>query len=74
MVNKNKKGMNTEDPLHLGNKEVSIILKETTKEKIVIIQGTNSKGLHHKEDYSLPGVKVYFMVIVLLVLNLDIKL
>jgi hypothetical protein len=34
----------------------------------------NSKGIHHKEDHRLPGIKVSFMVIVLLVINLDIKL
>jgi hypothetical protein len=49
-------------------------VKETTEEKIVINQGMNSEGLHHKEDHSLPSMKVYFMVIVLFVLTLDIKL
>jgi hypothetical protein len=49
-------------------------VKETTEEKIVINQGMNSEGLHHKEDHSLPGIKVSFMVIVLLVITLDIKL
>jgi hypothetical protein len=44
------------------------------KEKIMINQGMSSEGLHHKEDHSLPGIKVSFMVIVLLVLTLDIKL
>jgi hypothetical protein len=56
MVNKNKKGMNTKYLLHLGNKEDSIILKETTKEKILISQGRIIEGLHHKEDHSLPGM------------------
>jgi len=74
MINKSKRGMNTKDLLHSGNKEASIIVKETTKEKIVISQGRNSKGLHHKEDHSLPGIKIYFWVIVLHVLTMDIKL
>ena len=34
----------------------------------------NSEGLHHKKDHSLPGMQIYFMVIVFIVLNLDIKL
>ena len=56
MVNKNKKGMNTDDLLHSGNKEASIIVKETTKEKILINQGILTEGLHHKEHHSLPGM------------------
>jgi hypothetical protein len=63
-----------EDPPLSGIKEASIIVKETKEEKIVINQGNNSKGLHHKEDNSLPGIKIYFMVIVLIVLNLSINL
>ena len=54
-----------EDLLPLGIKEASIIVKETIEEKIVINQGMNSKGLHHKEDYSPLGIKFYFMVVVL---------
>jgi hypothetical protein len=34
----------------------------------------NSEGLHHKEDHWFPGIKVFFLVIVLLVITLDIKL
>jgi hypothetical protein len=34
----------------------------------------NSKGLHHKEDHFLQGIKVSFLVIVLLVITLDINL
>jgi hypothetical protein len=60
--------------LHPGIKEASIILKKTTQENIVINQGMNSEGLHDKEDHLLLGIKVYFMVIVLLVITLDIKL
>jgi hypothetical protein len=41
---------------------------------IMIIQGKNSKGLHHKEDNSLSGMQIYFMVIVFTVLILDIRL
>jgi hypothetical protein len=31
-------------------------MKGSTEEKIMIIQGRNSEGLHHKEDHSLPGM------------------
>jgi hypothetical protein len=41
---------------------------------IMISQGRNSEGLHHKEDHSLRGMQIYFMVIVFIVLNLDIRL
>jgi hypothetical protein len=61
-----------EDLLLLGIKEASIIVNGKTEEKIS--QGMNSEGLHHKEYHSLPRIKVYFMVIVLLVINLDIKM
>jgi hypothetical protein len=39
MVNMNQKEKNTEDPLHSSSKEASTILKETTKEKILIRKG-----------------------------------
>jgi hypothetical protein len=74
MVSKSHRGMNTEDLLDSGSKEASTIMKETTKEKIVIHKDRNSEGLHHKEYHSLLGIKIYFWVIVLHVLNLDIKL
>jgi hypothetical protein len=45
-----------EDPPHSSNKEASIIMKGSTEEKIMINQGRNSEGLHHKEDHSLPGM------------------
>jgi hypothetical protein len=41
---------------------------------IMISEIKNSKGLRHKEDHSLPGMKIYFMVIVFIVLTLDIRL
>ena len=41
---------------------------------IMINQGRNSEGLHHKEDHSLLGMKISFMVIVFIVLILDIRL
>jgi hypothetical protein len=41
---------------------------------IMISQGRNSEGIHHKEDHSLPGMQIYFMVIVFIVLTLDIRL
>jgi hypothetical protein len=53
VVNKDHKEMNKKYLLHSGNREASIIGKETTKENILIIQGRISKGLHHKEYHSL---------------------
>jgi hypothetical protein len=41
---------------------------------IMISQVKNSEGLCHKEDHSLPGMQIYFMVIVFIVLTLDIRL
>jgi hypothetical protein len=41
---------------------------------IMTSQRKNSEGLRHKEDHSLPGMKIYFMVIVFIVLTLDIRL
>jgi hypothetical protein len=49
-----------------SHKEASIM--------IMISQGRNSEGLHHKEDHSLPGMQISFMVIVFIVLILDIRL
>jgi hypothetical protein len=34
----------------------------------------NSEGLRHKEYHSLPGMKIYFMVIIFIVITLDIRL
>jgi hypothetical protein len=68
MVNKSPRGMIhfQEDHLLSDNKEDSTM--------IVINQGMNSEGLHHREDHLLPGIKVSFMVTVFIVLTLDIKL
>jgi hypothetical protein len=55
-----------EDHLCSSNKEASIM--------IMISQGINSEGLHHKEDHSLPGMQISFMAIVFIVLILDIRL
>jgi hypothetical protein len=72
--------MNTKDmylqeyPLTSSIKEASINVKETIEEKIMINQGMDSEGLYHKDDHLLPGIKFYFMVIILLVITLDIKL
>jgi hypothetical protein len=41
---------------------------------IMISKDKNSEGLCHKEDHSLPGMQIYFMVIVFIVLTLDIRL
>jgi hypothetical protein len=49
-----------------SHKEASIM--------VMISQDKNSEGLRHKEDHSLPGMKIYFMVIVFIVLTLDIRL
>src|ERR1700722_2544127 len=49
-----------------SHKEASIM--------IMINQGKNSEGLCHKEDHSLPGMKIYFMVIVFIILTLDVRL
>jgi hypothetical protein len=46
------------------------------KDSIVIMigQGRNSEGLHHKEDHSLPSMQISFIVIVFIILILDIRL
>jgi hypothetical protein len=49
-----------------SHKEASIM--------ILISQEKQSEGLRHKEDHSLPGMKIYFMVIVFIVLTLDTRL
>ena len=41
---------------------------------IIICEDKNSEGLRHKEDHSVPGMQIYFMVIVFIVLTLDIRL
>jgi hypothetical protein len=41
---------------------------------IMISEGKNSEGLRHKEDHSLPGMQIYFMVIVFILLTLNIRL
>jgi hypothetical protein len=33
----------------------------------------NPDGLHHKEGHLLPGIKIYFLVIVILAKILDIR-
>jgi hypothetical protein len=48
-----------------SHKEASIM--------IMISQVRNSEGLHHKEDHPVPGMQIYFMVIVFIVLTLDIR-
>jgi hypothetical protein len=40
---------------------------------IMISQENNSEGLRQKEDRSLLGMKIYFMVIVFIILTLDIR-
>jgi hypothetical protein len=39
----------------------------------MVIQGMNSEGIHQKEDHSVPCMYIFFMVIVLIILALDIK-
>jgi hypothetical protein len=41
---------------------------------IMTSQDKNSEGLRHKEYHSLPGMQIYFMVIIFIVLTLDIRL
>jgi hypothetical protein len=41
---------------------------------IIISQGINLEVLHHKEDHSLPGMQIYFMLIVFIVLIFHIRL
>ena len=55
-----------EDALPSGMK--AIIMKETTEEQIV-----NPDGPHHKEDHLRPGIKIYFLDIVILVEILDTR-
>jgi hypothetical protein len=38
------------------SKKLQSLMKETREEKIMINQGMNSEGLHHKEYHSLPGM------------------
>jgi hypothetical protein len=57
-----------EDLLPSGIKEDSINMKETTKEYIM-----NPYGIHHKEGHLLPGIKISFLVIVILAKILDIR-
>jgi hypothetical protein len=49
-----------------SHKEASIM--------IMISQGRNLEGPHHKEDHSLPCMQISFMVVVFIVLTLDIRL
>jgi hypothetical protein len=56
------------DLLPLGIKEASISMKETTEEQIM-----KPDGLHHKEGHLLPGIKISFLVIVILAKILDIR-
>jgi hypothetical protein len=80
MVSKNQRRMSIinihiqGDLPHSNKKESSLMMKESVEEKIVINQGMNLEELHRKEDHSLLGMKVSFMVIILFVLNLDISL
>jgi hypothetical protein len=49
-----------------SHKEISIT--------IIISQGRNSEGQHQKEDHSLLGMQISFMVIVFIILIFDIRL
>jgi hypothetical protein len=49
-----------------SHKEASIM--------IMISQGLNSEGLHHKEYHSFLGMQISFMVIITILLILDIRL
>jgi hypothetical protein len=57
-----------EDLLPSEIKEAPISMKETTEEYIM-----NPDGLHHKEAHLLQGIKISFLVIVILAKILDIR-
>jgi hypothetical protein len=59
--------------IHLQENHSCSIHKESSI-MIMVNQGRNLEGLYHKEDHSLPGMQIYFMVIVFIVLILDIRL
>jgi hypothetical protein len=50
--------------IHLQEDHPCSIHKEYSV-MIMISVGRNSKGIHHKQDHSLPGMQIYFMVIFL---------
>jgi hypothetical protein len=70
MVNQNLRKL---IKIHLQEDHPCSSHKETLI-KIMISQGRNSEGLHHKEDHSLPGMQISLMVIVFIVLTLEIRL
>jgi hypothetical protein len=55
-----------EDHPFSSHKEASIM--------IMISQGINSEGLHQKEDHSLSGIEISFLVFAFITLILDIRL
>ena len=57
-----------EDLLPSEIKEAPINMKETIEEYIM-----NPDGLHHKESHLLQGIKISFLVIVILAKILDIR-
>jgi uncharacterized protein YhaN len=59
--------------IHLQEDHSCSIHKEDSI-MIMISQGINSEGIHHKEDNSLPGMQISFMDMVFIVLILDIRL
>jgi hypothetical protein len=70
MVNQNRRKL---IKIHLQEDHPCSRHKESSI-MIMISQGRNSEGLHHKEDRSLLGMKIYFIAIVFIVLNLNIRL
>jgi hypothetical protein len=49
--------MNLQQDLpHSCSKEASTMMKRSTEDKIMIIQGMNSEELHNKEDHLLSGM------------------
>jgi chromosome segregation ATPase len=59
--------------IHLKEDHPCSIHKEASI-MIMISQDKISEGIHHKEDHSLPGMQISFMIIVFIVLILDIRL
>ena len=74
MEHDQKEGMITkkmniqEDLLPSEIKEAPISMKETTEEYIM-----NPDGLHHKEAHLFQGIKISFLVIVILAKFLNIR-
>ena len=54
--------------------EYPILMKETTKEEIIINKRMNSEGEVQKEDHFLSGIKIYFLFIAIFATIMDVGL